>query len=322
MTVLLDTRAVPLRDRRETAVETLRLATGAGDVVLDGDDDALRARVDLWTLGPATMIRTRSTGVLLRRSERAARAATEPTIALGVHEAGVGVHGPGATEDEVRPGDAVLVDVTRPFAFAWRGTGASRAIQLPVADLALPEAVVRRAGPRLRTSPLHGLVGRFVADLARDADAVAGTPAAVPLGRAALELARALVLSAAGEQHPDPDVARADLLAQVRAYVGQHLRDPDLSAARVAAALHVSERQLYRCLAAAGISLEQWVIARRLEGARAELAHPAAVRRPVEVVAQGWGFVDATHFARRFRAAYGTTPGEWRRAVHEGRDVT
>ena len=30
-------------------------------------------------------------------------------------------------------------------------------------------------------------------------------------------------------------------------------------------------------------------------------------------MAAGWGFKDPTHFARRFRAAYGLLPQEWRR---------
>jgi len=39
---------------------------------------------------------------------------------------------------------------------------------------------------------------------------------------------------------------------------------------------------------------------------------------PVSIAAaRRWGFVDPTHFGRRFRAAYGLSPGEWRRAARE-----
>jgi AraC-like DNA-binding protein len=105
------------------------------------------------------------------------------------------------------------------------------------------------------------------------------------------------------------------VVAQVRAYVGAHVRDPGLDAHRIAAAQAVSVRQLYRLCAAAGLRLEQEIIDQRLTGARAELAEPASRHRPIAVVARGWGFADASHFTRRFREAFDTTPREWRRAT-------
>ena len=47
--------------------------------------------------------------------------------------------------------------------------------------------------------------------------------------------------------------------------------------------------------------------------AHRRLAAPA----PIAAVAAGWGFKDPTHFARRFRAAYGLRPQEWRRLAVE-----
>ncbi|MDT5150765.1 MAG: hypothetical protein QOI01_2498, partial [Mycobacterium sp.] len=36
-------------------------------------------------------------------------------------------------------------------------------------------------------------------------------------------------------------------------------------------------------------------------------------------VARRWGFKDPTHFARRFRAAYGMPPSQWLRTAQEER---
>ncbi|WP_461122268.1 helix-turn-helix transcriptional regulator [Saccharothrix stipae] len=62
-----------------------------------------------------------------------------------------------------------------------------------------------------------------------------------------------------------------------------------------------------------GFSLEQWIIAERLQGARQDLIRPDNHSRTVAMIARQWGFTDPTHFTRRFRAAYGMTPSEWRR---------
>ncbi|MEV7082993.1 helix-turn-helix domain-containing protein [Streptomyces sp. NPDC093516] len=74
-------------------------------------------------------------------------------------------------------------------------------------------------------------------------------------------------------------------------------------------------RALYRLCARAGLSLEQWIIEQRLEGARSTLLSPAGRTRTVASVARAWGFTDPSHFTRRFRAAYGVTPRRLRAAL-------
>jgi AraC-like DNA-binding protein len=103
------------------------------------------------------------------------------------------------------------------------------------------------------------------------------------------------------------------LLTRVRAHVRHHLTDPDLRPATIAAAHNVSLRHLYKVCAQAGFSLEQWIIGERLRGAREELLRRESRHRSIAVIARGWGFRDPSHFARRFLAAYGVTPKEWRR---------
>ncbi|MDJ0485782.1 helix-turn-helix domain-containing protein [Rhodococcus qingshengii] len=58
--------------------------------------------------------------------------------------------------------------------------------------------------------------------------------------------------------------------------------------------------------------MEQWIITQRLQKARDELARPATVDLPIATVAHRAGFVDAGHFSRRFRQAYGLSPTRWR----------
>ena len=70
-------------------------------------------------------------------------------------------------------------------------------------------------------------------------------------------------------------------------------------------------RQLYRILAAEGISLGDWIRARRLEECRKDLAS-AGYGDPVFAVARRWGFTDASSFTRMFRATFGMSPREWR----------
>jgi AraC-like DNA-binding protein len=197
--------------------------------------------------------------------------------------------------------------------------GSTDLFQIPYDVLGLPEDLVRAATPRLAASPLHDLVHEYLRGLAASAGELAGSMAATSVGTATVELVRALLISAA-----EDDRRRATpherLLTRVRVHVAQHLFDPDLTPGAVARAHAVSVRQLYKAFAEAGLSLEQWILVQRLEAARVRLASPAGRRRSIAATARETGFRDASHFARRFRAAYGMTPREWQKLSAEQGD--
>ena len=58
--------------------------------------------------------------------------------------------------------------------------------------------------------------------------------------------------------------------------------------------------------------MSTWIRTRRLEQCRRDLHDPAFADRPVSAVAAQWGFVDAAHFSRVFKAAFGVSPSEFR----------
>jgi len=98
----------------------------------------------------------------------------------------------------------------------------------------------------------------------------------------------------------------------VQAYVRAHLRDSDLTPARIAASNGLSIRAMYGLYASRGVSLEQSIIEQRLDGTRVDLSAPRATERSIAQIAASWGFIDASFFARRFKARFGVTPRQWR----------
>lgn len=99
---------------------------------------------------------------------------------------------------------------------------------------------------------------------------------------------------------------------RITLHIDAHLSDRELTANGIAAAHHISVRHLYTTWARAGheLSLAQWIIDRRLQGARELLD-----TRPfdsVAAIARACGFADTSHFSRRFREAYNVSPREWR----------
>lgn len=100
-----------------------------------------------------------------------------------------------------------------------------------------------------------------------------------------------------------------------------YLGDADLSPARIAAEHNISVRYLHLLFAQQGLTVGTWLVRERLEGARRTLATRSGHRASVAAVGRMWGFPDAGHFARRFRAAYSMSPTQWRQ-LHHGAAVS
>jgi AraC-like DNA-binding protein len=116
--------------------------------------------------------------------------------------------------------------------------------------------------------------------------------------------------------------------AAARSYIEEHLTDPDLGAAEIAAAVCVSERQLSRLFAADGSSVPRHILSRRLQLARSILsatsspgraragagsASRAGAARTVADVAVSCGFTSATYFSHAFRQHFGHRASDLRR---------
>ncbi|MFT7835984.1 helix-turn-helix domain-containing protein [Saccharothrix sp. BKS2] len=306
--MLFDTDDLAPEDRVEAVHTVFQEASAPCHLIHEHPDRPVRFRVELRQLGDVEIFGSRSSGMSLLRTERQTRQDHVPVVAVSVQRRGVGRLEQWGERQLVPAGEMHLVDLSSAYEFGWSGEGAAGCVQVPLDVLDVPVDTIRRAAGSLRGSPLYRLVADHVAHLGRNARELTASAGARPLGAATLDLVRALLVSAA---HDDLDAVEDTRLTQVRTYVRRHLTDPDLGPEKIAAALNVSVRLLYHLCRRAGFSLEQWIIAERLEGARADLALDAT---PITAVARRWGFTDPTHFTRRFRAAFGCSPSEWRRS--------
>lgn len=202
----------------------------------------------------------------------------------------------------LRPGQALICDADRPFMRGFSGGLEELAIKVP---RPLFRELTGRA--ELTAPVVRDFAGGDVATrtLARLADRALRPGGGEPVDEAtALDL---LVTVLGGR----PREAAPVHLANARAFIEEHLTDPGLSAARVAAGIGISERHLSRAFAAAGPSLPQFVLGRRLDRARALLA--AEPHTSVAEVAARCGFGTASRFTQAFRSHFGVRPTDVRR---------
>ena len=139
-------------------------------------------------------------------------------------------------------------------------------------------------------SGLGELTSQFLLQLARNVDHY--TPAeAARLSTAALEvlatrLARVLEVRDWGTR----EARKHAMLTTIQAFICQHLGDPGLSPAAVAAAHHMSLRSLHQLFHDEDLTVAGWIRARRMERCRRDLCDPALESRPVAAIAARWGF--------------------------------
>jgi AraC-like DNA-binding protein len=318
--MLLDTGDVDPKDRTESLYEAFSLATMPCHVSISDPTGEGFAHVELSTFGPAEMFQMRGTGLTLHRTERHVKAFDyPPMVALAVQRRTSARFQQAGRTVVVGPGDPMMVDLSMPYDFQWDGVGQSAAFQAPYDEVGLPFDVIRAAARRLPSSSLCAVVTDHILRLAKDADSLSADSAAAPLGIATIQMLRALITSAAGDSGRARDANAEALLPCILAYARQHLTERSLTPGRIAQAHHISLRHLYTICSGADIHIAEWILEQRLEGAKKELQDARFSRRTIGATAARWGFVDSTHFGRRFRAAYGLSPSEFR---NESRQFT
>jgi AraC-like DNA-binding protein len=98
-------------------------------------------------------------------------------------------------------------------------------------------------------------------------------------------------------------------------YIEDHLRDPELSPAKVAKGLRISPRYLRTVFARSGEKVSAYIMRRRLEECAKQIRNPSWAGHTLTEIAFAWGFNSAAHFTRAFHDHFGVTPRDYRRTA-------
>jgi AraC-like DNA-binding protein len=272
----------------------------------------LWAKVHAYDLGPAKVLTIDASGTTLRRTPRMARAMNDCPIALAMPLRTVNRLTWEREDQSFDRRDLMLVDLSAPYTYGWQGDGASYAFHVDYEHLDLPMDVIHTAALNLRTSPIYALVRDHITRVMTDAQQISDSGTAPDVGAASAELMRALIVSAADDSRRLQDAMHSALIERVLAYVRHHLRDHDLTPAKIAAGNAISVRELYRIYERRGLSLEQSITQQRLLGAHDDLTASRGRDIAIATIASRWGFSNPSFFASRFKREFGMSPRQWR----------
>ncbi|MBN9099694.1 MAG: helix-turn-helix domain-containing protein [Pseudonocardia sp.] len=273
-----------------------------------GDDVVGDIRVD--SLATLELSRVTATAQRVCRTPSLIARAAEDWFLVSIQTSGVGRIRQDDRTAELHPGDFALYDSTRPYQLDFDGAFQQYVLMLPGPTLRsqLRDAAELTARSVRGSRGAGHLMIEMIRTLAADISVL--EPAAAAAVAQSVEHIVVAGLSSLGGAVPEPSAeARRE---QVRAVARAHLRDPGLTVAVIAAQLHTSVSTLHRAFAGEPCSIAEWIWAQRLDAVRADLCDPTLRHRTISDLAFSWGFVDASHFSRAFRARFGRTAREVR----------
>lgn len=219
----------------------------------------------------------------------------------------------GGNEAQVRAGQFYVVDPEKPYqesitedlTFIWlhvsRGSFAEQIGRI--------EAVTATALGN--ESPYARLSMNYVLSLSKVWDDIAAD-AGVHANSVALDLLAMALWERTQQVRLPTSVHRTAQFQRAKSFIDEHLADPSLTLAGVAAALGVSTLHVRELLAESGVSYRRYVLEQRLARCASDLADPRMAHRTVTDIGYSWAFFDSAHFSKAFKAAYGMPPRDYR----------
>lgn len=313
---LWSTDTVEARDRLSYWVEAVCNTYVQLDCDTPQRDGVFKGTIEANQLATLGLSRVTSSQQWVRRTPQKIARATEDYFLVSIQTRGRGKVVQDGRVADLSPGDFALYDSTRPYELIFDQPFQQHVLQLPGAVLRgrlrdTEKLTARKVcGDRGAGHLMIGMINTLAADI----DTLeAGSVAAI--AESVENILVAGLCSLPGAADPAVSQLTAYHRDQIKAYILRHLRDPRLSVNAIAAHLRLSPSTIYRAFAGEPISLNAWIWNQRLDAAKRDICDPALAGRTITEIAFGWGFNDAAHFSRIFRARFGCSARELRASM-------
>jgi AraC-like DNA-binding protein len=272
------------------------------------DRSRFQARLDQAEFGPATLYFIEAdTQTICRTPARIAHSRYAGYLLLRLCAGQLRFQQYGR-ESCIEAGDCVLVDCNAPYRLECLPTTRSAILRFSQDWLRnwlpAPESVAGR--PFRSGAGWSAALSAALANL--DTDSV--QELALPAGVVAEQIAALLALAAG----PKTNVAKGSekLLYRIRRSIHERCLESGLTPSTIAEEHGISKRYLHHLFAQTGTTFGNELIRMRLDAAHRLLSDKRYTALTVSEVAARCGFLEPSHFARRFRKAFGMGPMEFR----------
>ena len=272
---------------------------------------SFHARVSVNSLGRIQLCTVDADSERVERTRGMIASSGRETLMLGLLERG----GTARVEQRdrqaiVEPGELVLYDSRSPFTLEFDQRFRLHVFVVPHHCLGLHDDEITDALARnVRPEGAAALVPPVLRALASEA-AQCSLEVRPALGQTAADLISLALRERLGLERGTAQSWGSTAL--IKAFIDQHLTDPELDPRTIARAHRMSVRSLHKLFESAPMTVGRLIQHRRLERARRALCAPTPVYLGVGAIAHQTGFRSPAHFTRSFSAAQGMTPSAYR----------
>ena len=222
-------------------------------------------------------------------------------------------------EAVLQPGDLAIYDTGRPYSLLFENDMKMLVLMFPRDHLGLPPEAIGQLTAHSFSSDdgLGALIIPFLQNVSQNLDRVGGVTGP-RLVHSAIDLITTMFANEL-DLDADPGDSHQLLMQQIRRYIDANLGSPELAPAQIAAAHFISTRHLHGLFRQKGTTVSTWIREQRLEKCRRDLIDPLNAHLSVGTIAARWGFVEAAHFSRVFKAAYDSSPTDLRARMFASR---
>ena len=213
------------------------------------------------------------------------------------------------------PGDWAICDSTRPFTLSFPDIHDLNLLKIPIEKisgrLALPEKITAQG---ISGKQGLGKINQVFIQTVWEELAKGGDTISAHLDEMIIEL----LSSCLNERFKLSDnTARSHVikLVELKTFIRQQIKNPELCSDMAADALHISTRYLHLLFQQEEKTFSEYIRDIRLQGCRRSLEDPFQKHYSITDIAFSWGFNSSSHFCKLFKKRFTRAPSEFRKAA-------
>lgn len=280
------------------------------------DEKSFAGDLSTWSLGIVGLSQMRCDGILYKRHKRHFLDEVESSLLITIPKLGNVGFNQNARQAICSPGEFLVERGDVPYEFWHEQT--NELLVLKVSS----ESVRARIGPTDRLGALsfdgtEGVANYFLDTVKTTAQHVdfLDEAARAAAGMHILDLLCLAIRKDDRVLDSETSTIRAAHLHRAEQFIRNNLGNEDLSSSLVAQACNVSQRYLQQLFSGSDKSVSGFIREKRLVRAREDLSVEGSIT--IAEIAHRWGFSDQSQFNKAYRAQFGCTPTETRKAAQQ-----
>ena len=277
------------------------------------EDGSFKGKIDHQQMDFVGFSSVQTSPVLVNRTKQHVAQATQDHFKFSFQLQGQCVLEQSGRTTHLIPGDWVFYDSTQPYSLYFPEEYRQLVLQIPRRKIRsfIPQVELLTAKKINGREGLGHLASNFVQTTKSQLDTLP-IQSFPQISQTLIDLL-AIGVNSTFSGMNNQAIPQSTLLLQIKSFIHNNLRDPDLSVTHIANELHLSKRYVHRLFEEETMTVNTYIRKLRLEKCKQDLIDPLKSHQTINYIIYSWGFNTPAHFSRIFKTQYGLSPNAYRK---------